>query len=52
MIHQRSYPYTLEQNGVVEHKNKHVVETALVLVELQMFQKYFGLKQSKHLFIS
>nr|GEW55044.1 hypothetical protein [Tanacetum cinerariifolium] len=32
IIHRRSCPHTSEQNGFVEHRNRHVVETGLTLL--------------------
>ncbi|GJU49405.1 reverse transcriptase domain-containing protein [Tanacetum coccineum] len=32
IIHRRSYPHTSEQNGFVERRNRHVVETGLTLL--------------------
>ena len=32
ILHQSSYAYTPQQNGVVEHKNRHLVETARTLL--------------------
>ena len=32
ILHQLSYAYTPQQNGVVEHKNRHLVETARTLL--------------------
>jgi len=37
IFHQTSYGYTLQQNGMVERKNRHLVETTrtiLILVEV------------------
>lgn len=31
IIHQRSYPYTPQQNGVVERKHRHLLETVRAL---------------------
>ena len=32
ILHQSSYAYTLQQNGVAKHKNRHLVEIARTLL--------------------
>ena len=43
IIHQSSYAYTPQQNGVAEHKNYHLVETNLTfLLHHKVPQRFWG----------
>ena len=42
ILHQSSSAYTPQQNGVVERKNRHLVETACTLLLLHKVPQRFG----------
>ena len=43
ILHQSSYAYTPQQNGVVERKNRHLVETArTLLLHHKVRQRFWG----------
>ena len=41
IIHQNSYPYTPQQNGIVEWKNRHLLEIARSIMFTSHLPKYF-----------
>ena len=40
--HQSFSAYTSQQNGVVEHKNRHLVETTRTLFHHKVLQRFWG----------
>lgn len=42
IVHQRSCPYTPQQNGVVERKHQHIVQVARSLLYTQIYLPNFG----------
>lgn len=41
IIHQRSYPYIPQQNGVIERKQRHLLEIARAIRFQSSFSKHF-----------
>ena len=42
ILHKTSCAYTPQQNEVVEHKNKHLIETTCIILIMVMFLGIFG----------
>ena len=50
VIHHRiSCPYTPEHNRSAERKHRHLIETALALLKMPLYLKFFGMRQSLQL---
>lgn len=48
ILHQCTCPYTPQQNGVAERKNRHVVETAITLMSVASLSKSFWFHSVAH----